>query len=258
MRWRTWRGCLLGQRGARSTPRRWPRLIRTDTASGRRLRLWRLVVSAFESRAARPLRASPREGSADRPRSTRALVDLAWLSSRPTRGALYSTPLAEALLNRHRARLTAGASNACGHSVRIPCRTAHVHFVPWRTVRTPAEHSALADLAWFSSLPTRDALHPTPLAEALLHRHRARPAAVASNCRAHSFQLPCRADPTRSAPWRIGRPPTEHTQRSADFAWLCCGPTRSALSSTPSPGAQPHQHRDRSAARRSGGANHRI
>ena len=45
--WRTWRGCLRGQRGARYTPRRWPRLFFTDTAPGRRLRLRNAVAEAF-------------------------------------------------------------------------------------------------------------------------------------------------------------------------------------------------------------------
>ena len=58
-RLRTWRGCLRGQRGARSTPRHWPRRFFTDTEPGRRLWLRDLVTRAFESRAVRPARASP-------------------------------------------------------------------------------------------------------------------------------------------------------------------------------------------------------
>ena len=38
------------------------------------------MITTFESRGARPLRASHRGEPADRPRSTRALADLAWLS----------------------------------------------------------------------------------------------------------------------------------------------------------------------------------
>ena len=78
--WRTWRGCLRGERAPRSTPRRWPRLFFTDTAPGRRLRVQNVVITTFESRGAGPLRASHRGEPADRPRSTRALADLAWLS----------------------------------------------------------------------------------------------------------------------------------------------------------------------------------
>ena len=69
---------------------------------------------------------------------------------------------------------------------------------------------ALADLAWLSLRPTRDTLHPTPLVEALLHRHRARSAAAASKRLDHCNRLPCRATRARFAPWRTGRPPTEH------------------------------------------------
>ena len=58
-RWRTWRGCLRGQRATLPTPRRWPRLFRTDTAPGRRLRLRDSVATTFDSRAARPARVSP-------------------------------------------------------------------------------------------------------------------------------------------------------------------------------------------------------
>jgi len=80
VRWRTWRGCLRGQRATRSTPSRWPRLLRTDTAPGRRLWHRRLVSTPSELRAARPVCASPRGKFALRPRSTRALADSAWLS----------------------------------------------------------------------------------------------------------------------------------------------------------------------------------
>ena len=79
-RWGTWRGCLRGQHATRSTPRRWLRLFFTEHAPGQRLRLRSIVVTDFESRAARLARASPREEAADCPRSTRALADLAWWS----------------------------------------------------------------------------------------------------------------------------------------------------------------------------------
>ena len=87
--WRTWRGCLRGQRATRSTPRCWPRIFFADTSPGRRRRLGNVVLGPFGSRAARPARASPRGEPADLPRSTRALTDLAWLSSRPTRDGLH-------------------------------------------------------------------------------------------------------------------------------------------------------------------------
>ena len=63
-RWRTWRGCLRGQRATRSTPRRWPRLFFTDTAPGRRLRLRDVVTTVSapvprDPRALRPVENQP-------------------------------------------------------------------------------------------------------------------------------------------------------------------------------------------------------
>ena len=106
-RWRTWRGCLLGQRATRSTSRRSPNHLCADTAPGRRHWDVKLVTTSFKPRNARPARASPHGEPADCPRSSRALADLTWLSLRPTRAALRPTPLAEALPHRHRARLAA-------------------------------------------------------------------------------------------------------------------------------------------------------
>ena len=117
--WRTWRGCLRGQRGARSISRRWLRLIITVTATDRRLRLRSAVINASEFRAARPVRASSRGEAAIRPRSTRALADLARLSSRPTRGVFHPTPMAEALHQRHSDRSAAAASKCRSRSCRI-------------------------------------------------------------------------------------------------------------------------------------------
>ena len=67
---RIWNGCVVGQRGARSTPRQRPRLGRTNTATGRRHGVREALIAAFKSRGARRVRFTPREKSADRPRST--------------------------------------------------------------------------------------------------------------------------------------------------------------------------------------------
>jgi len=66
----TWRGCAVGQRGARSSPRRRPGIDRINTAPGQRHGLREVQIAVFESRAARPARVSPRVISADCPRST--------------------------------------------------------------------------------------------------------------------------------------------------------------------------------------------
>ena len=145
-RWRTWRGCLLGQRTTRSTPRRWPRLFCTDSAPGRRLRLRMLVAIVLKSRVTRPTRASPRGEPTHRPRSTRALADLAWLSSRPAHDALHPTPLVEDSLHCHRARSVAVGCEPRGHSFRTPCRAARARFNTWRIGRQPTEHACAGGL----------------------------------------------------------------------------------------------------------------
>ena len=65
-----WRGCVVGQRGARSSPCRRQGLDRTNTATGRRYGMQAILVASFESRGARRARSSPREKSANRLRST--------------------------------------------------------------------------------------------------------------------------------------------------------------------------------------------
>ena len=58
--------------------------------------------------------------------------------------------------------------------VSVPLRSARAHFVTWIISRPPTKHALrAADLALLSARPTRDTLHPTTLAEALLYRHRA-------------------------------------------------------------------------------------
>ena len=129
---------------------------------------------------------------------------LARLSARPTRGALQPTPLAEAPLHRHRAVLAAAASNFRCRLVLVPWRAAREGFVTWRTRRPPTEHLCLraACLARLSARPTRGALHPTPLAEAPLHRHRAVLAAAASNRRCRLVLVPWRAAREGIVTWR--------------------------------------------------------
>ena len=47
----------------------------------------------------------------------------------------------------------------------------------------------------------------------------------------HNGRIPRRVPRARIASWSSGRRAAEHTQRSADLAWLCCGPIRGALHS---------------------------
>ena len=68
---RTWRGCVVGECGARCSPRRRPGLGYTNTASGSRHGLREVVTVASEFRGARRLRSFLCGKSADRLRSTR-------------------------------------------------------------------------------------------------------------------------------------------------------------------------------------------
>ena len=180
VRWLTWRGCLrwLTHDALRPTP--WPRLFFNDTSPGRRRHLRYLMVTVVDSRGARPAHASPRREPANRLRSTRALADLAWLPLRPTHNALHPTLLAEDLLHRHCARAAGAASDHHGrcvdYSAAQPARATPRGERADRTWCT----AALEELVRLSSRPKRDALHPTPLVEALFRRHRARSAAATS------------------------------------------------------------------------------
>ena len=71
----------------------------------------------------------------------------------------------------------------------------------------------------------------TPLAQALLHRHRARSATAASEPRDHSVWIPCRAARARFAPCQTGRLTTEHAR--AFRAWRGCLRGQRATRSTP-------------------------
>ena len=53
-RWKSWCGCLRGQRATRSTPRRWSRLFFADTSPGRRLRPRNVVAPRLTSVARDP------------------------------------------------------------------------------------------------------------------------------------------------------------------------------------------------------------
>ena len=198
----------------------------------------------------RRARASPRGEPADRPQSTCALAELAWLSARPTRGALHSTPLAEASLHRHRARAAVAASKHCNQSFflnAVAFKLRALRHVENQPTAHGARTARSAELAWLSSRPTCDALHPMPLADVLLYRHHARSAGTASKRRNQRVRIPWRAAHARFATWRTSRPPTEHVA-CALRTWRGClrcqrGPrsTPPALTETPL-----HRHRARS------------
>ena len=121
---------------------------------------------------------------------------------------------------------------------------------------------AHADLAWLCCVGQRGTHSSPPRRRPGLDRINTatgqRSAARSSRGPGHRVRIPWRATRALFALWRIGRPPTEHVPSSADVARLCCGTTWSTLLPTPSAGARPHQHCNRSAARRSRGPGHFV
>ena len=122
----------------------------------------------------------------------------------------------------------------------------HADFATWRTSRPPTEHAPRpAELAWLSSRPTRDALHPHAVGRlSLLCRHRARSVGAASKRRNQGFRFPRRSVPARIAPWRTSRPSTEHVA-CALKTWRGCHRCQRGARSTPPPLAEVALHRHR-------------
>ena len=231
-RWRTWRRCLRGQRGPRSTPRRWPRLFFTDTAPGRRLRLQSVVIDNFTFRGARLTRASPRGEPADSPQSTCALADLASLSSRPTQGTLHPTLLAEAFLHRHRARLAATASECRNRSLQIRWRAARARFVPWRTIRPPTEHVIAGGLGVVVLAANADRTASHAIGQGSTSTQPRQVGGCGFEPSWLKLPNPESRGPRALRP--VENPPTAHRANAlANLAWLYSQPTRSTLHPTP-------------------------
>ena len=127
---------------------------------------------------------------------------------------------------RHRARSAAAASDRRGHHFLVPWRAARARVAPWRTIQPATTHTlSAACLARLSARQTRNALHPTPLTEAPLRRHRDLSAAVASNRRGRLLLIPWRAARARFVTWRTRRPPIAHLSlRAACLARLSARP----------------------------------
>ena len=171
---------LSSRSTTRSTPRRWLRLLRTDTAPGRRLRIRNFVATVFRSRAARPARASLCGEPADRPRNTRSAARI-WRScvvgQRGARCSPRRRPGLERINittgQRHglRAFLTTAFKSRAARPVRFPSRgvSADLQRSTRRAVRT-----------WRGCVVgQRRARLPTPSAGAHPHQHRDR--SVAGN-----------------------------------------------------------------------------
>ena len=98
-----------------------------------------------------------------------------------------------------------------GHRIQPLWCAASARFPLWRTGRRPTEHARAEDVVWLSSWPTRNAFHPTPLAETHLHRHCAMSVSAASNRRHPRVQPSWCVARARFALLRTGR-------RSAEYA----------------------------------------
>ena len=255
--WRTWRGCLRGQRVTRSTLRRWPRLFFIDTTPGCRRWLRNVVLIMFGSRGAQPVRASPRGEPADGPRSTRALADLAWLSSRPPRNVLHPAPLAEAFLHRHHARLPAVASERRAYYVRLPWCAAHARFAPWRSGGRPTKHALAVGLGVVVFSATGQRALPSAVGRGSSSptlRH-------VGGCGFGTSQTPIgshAARPTCASPRGEPADGPHSTRALADLAWLSSWPRRVMLHSTPLTEALLHRHRAKSAVAASKHRGHRV
>ena len=226
---RTWRGCVVGQRAARSIPtpsaEARPHQHR-DRSAARRSR-------GFGHRVRIPWRAPARFArgvSADRPRSTRR-------AARTWRGCVVgqrgrAPPHAVGRGSTAPTPRQVGGRGfeGLGQRVRIPWRASRARIAPWSSGRRTAEHAPRsADLAWLCCGPTRGALSPHAVGRGSTAPTPRQVGGWASTVRDQRVRIPWRASRARIAPWSSGRPPAEHAPRSADLAWLCCGPTRGAL-----------------------------
>ena len=139
---RTWHGCVEGQRRACSSPRRRPRLDRTNTATGQRHKLRTVVIIAFKLRGARPPRFSPRGVSADRSRSTRAGqcgLDLAVLW--PNAGHAPPHAVGRGSAEPTPRQVGNTVFERCEHHVRTPWRAARALFAQHSISQPPTEHA---------------------------------------------------------------------------------------------------------------------
>ena len=187
-------------------------------------------------------------------------VDLAWLCCGPTCGALLPTPSVEAQPHQHRdPGRRQRASNVLRQRVCIPRRASRACIASWSSGRPTEEHAPRrAGLAWMCCGPTRGALLPTPSVEARPHQHCDQSAAEDSKCLSQRVWFPWRASRARITPLSSGRRRAEFASRTVDLAWLCVGQLAARFIPTPSDEAQPHQHSDRSEARRSRFFFHRV
>ena len=147
-----------------------------------------------------------------RPRSTRELAHLAWLSSRPTRGALHPTPFAEAPLHRQRDRSAAATSIQRDQSFRIQCRTDRARFAPWRTSHPPTEDARAGGLGVVVFAANAGCGPPHAVGRGSSSPTPREVAGCGIGRRSQNLRLFWRVARACFAPLRTSRPPTEYVR----------------------------------------------
>jgi len=177
------------------------------------------------------------------------LADLAWLSSRPTRGALQPTMLGEALLHRHRARSAAAALKRRNQRFRILWLAARALFASWRTSQPPTEQLRGGGLGVviFAANAGRTAAHAVGRGSSSPTPNQVGGCGF-RNAAFKAFEFPG-ARPARASP--RGKPANRPQSRCppADLAWLSSQPTRGALHPTPIAEAPLHRHTEEASIR---------
>ena len=111
---RTWRGCVVGQHAAHSSPRRRPRHDPTDYATGRRRKLRNILINMFDSHGARPTHVRYRPTRRARATQSGLTAVVVWpnaLRAPPHAGGRVSTP--------PKARLIGGRGSEMSCSLRL-------------------------------------------------------------------------------------------------------------------------------------------
>ena len=222
---RTWRGCIVGQRGARPTPQHWPAFDRTNATTGRRHGTRKVAITSFESRGVRAARFSARSISADRPRSTR-------LGGVPTwRGCIVGQPgcthphtASRDPLGPNRTNTLAGRRHETRKVLTIAAesRDSRSSFFLPRGVSAdchgPRSTRLGAVRIWRGCVVGQHG------ARSFLRRRQRLDRTNTAKGRWHGFGrsrsprlILWRAGRTLFAPWRVGRPPAEHAPWRSAF-----------------------------------------
>ena len=226
------RGCDVGQRAARSSPHRQPRLDRTNISAGWWRQMSKALVSALKSRGARSERVSHHGVAADGPRSMRRAVLRTWRGCGAGQREARSSPRRRPRRDRtntvtgHR---QGGAKVFTSTAELYGARLAHVSL--YGVAADGLRSTRYTARTWHGCVVSQRAARfvPTPSVGARPLQHRDQTAVGGSKGIDQRVQIPWRASRARIAAWSRGRRSTEHAPCSADLAWLGGGQTRGAL-----------------------------